>query len=79
MRRAMLFNVFGQSDESLDVTDLLNSFGEKKLTQKAAQLDDKFYSKPYFEEASWIIFKKVHFGLNTYLKLPRNEAFGYWY
>lgn len=49
MRRAMLLNAFGHSDESLDVTDLLNSFGEEKLKQKAEQLDDKFYQKPYYE------------------------------
>jgi len=49
MRRAMLLNAFGKSDESLDVTDLLNSFGEEKLIQKASRLDEKFYAKPYFE------------------------------
>jgi len=49
MRRAMLFNAFGKSDESLDVTDLLNSFGEEKLTQKAKQLDEKFnYPVDYY-------------------------------
>jgi hypothetical protein len=50
MRRAMLFNAFGKFDESLDVTDLLNSFGEKKLTQKAEQLDEKFrYPEDYYK------------------------------
>ncbi len=49
MRRTMLSNVFGKSDESLDVADLLNSFGENKLTQKAEQLDEEFYAKPYYE------------------------------
>jgi hypothetical protein len=49
MRRAMLFNAFGKSEESLDVTDLLNSFGEEKLTQKASLLDEKFhYPEEYY-------------------------------
>ena len=50
MRRAMLFNAFGKSNEPLDVTDLLSSFGEKRLTQKAEQLDEKFkYPEFYYQ------------------------------
>jgi len=50
MRRAMLLNAFGKSDEPLDVTDLLNSFGEEKLKLKAEQLDEKFhYAADYYK------------------------------
>lgn len=48
MRRAMLLNTFGKSNESLDVTDLLNSFGEEKLKQKAEQLEEQFYQESYY-------------------------------
>jgi hypothetical protein len=55
MRRAMLFNAFGKSDESLDVTDLLNSFGEKKLTQKAEQLDEKFHYPEFYYQSKKLL------------------------
>jgi ABC-type multidrug transport system fused ATPase/permease subunit len=49
MRRAMLCNAFGQCKESLDITDLLNSFGEEKLRKKAEQLEEKFnYQENYY-------------------------------
>jgi hypothetical protein len=55
MRRAMLFNAFGKSEESLDVTDLLNSFGEEKLIQKASRLDEKFHYPEFYYQSKKLL------------------------
>jgi membrane protein implicated in regulation of membrane protease activity len=47
-RRSLLLNSFNQSNEPLEITDLLSQFNEQRLTQRALQLD-KTYQGQYYD------------------------------